>query len=147
MSSQLSHIDRTASEPRQNTFRKAVVSGIADVNFDTRLIRLALSDALSFLPGQWLDCYIAGIPRAGGFSITSTPAEAAMDEQDPGYLELAIKSSPTNPHATWFFAEKDDIIGKELHVRVGGSLTWPPQEAQIDRVDRLVMVAGGVGIK
>lgn len=29
-----------------------------------------------FLPGQWLDVYVPGVPKAGGFTITSTPSRA-----------------------------------------------------------------------
>lgn len=31
---------------------------------------------LTFLPGQWLDVHIPSIAQAGGFTITSTPADA-----------------------------------------------------------------------
>lgn len=33
-------------------------------------------ETFSFLPGQWLDVHIPSIPQAGGFTITSTPADA-----------------------------------------------------------------------
>jgi len=64
------------------------------------------------------------------------------------YLELAIQRSPRNPPAAWFWQPVDDILGRMLHVRVGGSFIWPPPLARRgEEVKRLVLVAGGVGIK
>lgn len=90
-----------------------------------------------------------GIPRAGGFTITSTPEDAqgsVAGHSDP-YLELAIQKSPRNPPAAWLWQPVDDILGEVLHVRVGGSFVWPPPYARRGaKVQRLVLVAGGVGI-
>jgi hypothetical protein len=106
-----------------------------------------------FLPGQWLDVYIPSITKPGGFSITSTPADACRanpflkgGEGCGGYLELAVLDSPQNPPAAWLWRPATEIIGKELQVRVGGSFTWPPSAVDISDVKRLILVAGGVGI-
>lgn len=32
-------------------------------------------------------------------------------------------------------------------IRVGGSFTWPPPHLDAQKIDRLVLIAGGVGIK
>lgn len=125
------------------------------------------------------------MPKAGGFTITSPPSKAlpssaatnAAKAQDsgarvgggktpaaaPGYLELAVQKSPTNPPAAWLWQEgkdnggssvisaasneaKEPILGRELQVRVGGSFVWPPPGINVRSLRRVVFVAGGVGI-
>lgn len=58
---------------------------------------------LSFLPGQWVDFFIPGLPVAGGFSFVSTPCQLEQE----GTFELAVKHS-THPPAAW------------MHEQVGG---------------------------
>lgn len=87
-----------------------------------------------------------GLPKAGGFTITSTPSEARPSTHLPPYLELAVQKS-SNPPAQWLWQPSDSILGTQLHVRVGGSFTWPPQHLNPGEINRLVLVAGGVGIK
>ncbi|KAK3065790.1 hypothetical protein LTR53_018035, partial [Teratosphaeriaceae sp. CCFEE 6253] len=99
-----------------------------------------------FLPGQWLDTFIPGISKAGGFTITSTPAEGRPTSHSPPYLELAVQRSK-NPPAQWLWKPRDEILGAQLVVRVGGSFVWPPPRLDDTKIDRLVFVAGGVGIK
>ncbi|TKA32357.1 hypothetical protein B0A50_01463 [Salinomyces thailandicus] len=98
-----------------------------------------------FSPGQWLDTFIPGLPKAGGFTITSTPSEARPSSQIPPFLELAVQNS-NNPPAKWFSRPQEEILGKQLVVRVGGSFTWPPPTLDAAKIDRLVLIAGGVGI-
>ncbi|KAF7526496.1 hypothetical protein G7054_g10758 [Neopestalotiopsis clavispora] len=117
-----SHLERTAAEPRDQ-----------------------------FLPGQWLDVFCPGIPRAGGFTITSPPSlTATTKSQQPGYLELAVQKSPGNPPAAWLWQDPpSSILGQVLQVRVGGSFVWPPPTLaadQLEAIRRVVLVAGGVGI-
>lgn len=50
-----------------------------------------------------------------------------------------------NPPARWFWRAEEDVLGKEIVVRVGGSFVWPPAHLDPSRIDRLVLVAGGVG--
>ncbi|KAK6211879.1 hypothetical protein LQW54_005580 [Pestalotiopsis sp. IQ-011] len=118
-----SHLERTAAEPRDQ-----------------------------FLPGQWLDVFVPGISRAGGFTITSPPSLALQSEQ-PGYLELAVQKSPGNPPAAWLWQDPPaSLLGSDLQVRVGGSFVWPPPglaaatTREVMGVRRIVLVAGGVGI-
>lgn len=127
-----------------------------------------------FLPGQWLDVYVPGVPKAGGFTITSTPSRArgrrtsalstesaavtAAGEEvgggggEPGayayaYLELAVQKSPENPPAAWLWQEEGTILDKELRVRVGGSFVWPPPGINVrSSLRKAVFVAGGVGV-
>ncbi|KAL2005643.1 hypothetical protein VTN00DRAFT_10136 [Thermoascus crustaceus] len=122
----------------------------------------------TFLPGQWLDVHIPSIPQAGGFTITSTPKDTeilptpgpsfqslpAKEDGHPPvnlqgrepYVELAVQKSPSNPPAAWLWRPKEEIIGKELSVRVGGSFVWPPSGIDIGDTRNVVFVAGGVGI-
>jgi hypothetical protein len=62
-------------------------------------------------------------------------------------VELAVQSSPGNPSAAWLWRPKEEIIGKELNIRVGGSFVWPPTGIRISDVKNVVFIAGGVGIK
>ena len=108
--------------------------------------RVDSSVASKFLPGQWLDVFIPGIPQAGGFTITSTPFQSRPTSHSKPYLELAVQRSK-NPPAKWLWQREDDIVGGELAVRVGGSFHWPPKSLDAAAIDRLVLIAGGVGIK
>lgn len=109
-----------------------------------------------FLPGQWVDTFLPTVRQAGGFTITSTPNEArptstrssSSSSHSPPYLELAVQKSK-NPPAQWLWRPIEDILGTQLAVRVGGSFTWPPPPGLLDTsaIERLVLVAGGVGIK
>lgn len=111
------------------------------------ILYLGLIDELvKFLPGNWLDVFIPGLNKAGGFTITSTPSEAKPTTHLPPSLELAVQQS-TNPPAQWLWQEPEVILGSELLVRVGGSFTWPPPQLDAAQIDRLVLIAGGVGIK
>ena len=109
-------------------------------------------DSVKFLPGQWLDTFIPGLSKAGGFTITSIPrdaepvAEDRSNEDGRPYLELAIQDSPSNPPAAWLWRPSDEILGARLVVRVGGSFVYPPLGVPAQLVKRLVIVAGGVGI-
>ncbi|MCJ1243110.1 hypothetical protein MMC30_000307 [Trapelia coarctata] len=196
--SALSHIERTAREPRQNALHQVVLSRIDQVNPKIRLLRLEIPDRgqITFLPGQWLDVHIPGLSKPGGFTITSTPREASPfphlqsspqpestikepsvqpkliqqfspqlkqpsaqvelpSQPEPfhapgassnGYLELAIQSSPQNPPAAWLWRPEKEILGEILLLRVGGSFVWPPPGVDVEEVNRVVLVAGGVGV-
>ncbi|KAF2172927.1 hypothetical protein M409DRAFT_49436 [Zasmidium cellare ATCC 36951] len=142
------HQDRTAQEPRDPSVHSVILANIREVNENIRLLRLNATDpnrAIKFLPGQWLDTFIPGLQKAGGFTITSTPGEARPSSHSPPYLELAVQNS-TNPPAKWLWRPSEEILGSELVVRVGGSFTWPPPHLDVHQIDRLVLIAGGVGI-
>ncbi|KAK4865255.1 hypothetical protein LT330_001878 [Penicillium expansum] len=169
------HELRTAAEPRQNRLHPVRLSHIEQVNPSVRLLQFALpqenndtnQQPFSFLPGQWLDVHIPSISQAGGFTITSTPADAQVlpppeaskdslagealepsseSQGRPPYVELAVQDSPGNPSAAWLWRPKEEILGKELNIRVGGSFIWPPTGVSINDVQNVVFVAGGVGI-
>lgn len=104
---------------------------------------------MQFLPGQWLDVYVPGVSKAGGYTITSPPSKArpSASSEDPGYVELAVQKSP-DPPAAWLWQDPDVITYAELRVRVGGSFVWPPPGVNIrgPPLRRAVFVAGGVGV-
>ncbi|KAB8079185.1 hypothetical protein BDV29DRAFT_165041 [Aspergillus leporis] len=178
------HKLRTAAEPRQNTLYNVRLSHIEEVNPTVRLLHLAIpsrvqtieeqdqndEEPFTFSPGQWLDVHIPSISDAGGFSITSTPADAEVlpcpqptaeslsveDEEiglppvDPRgrapFVELAVQKAPSNPASAWLWKPKGEILGKELCVRVGGGFVWPPSGVNLENVKNIVFIAGGVGI-
>lgn len=94
-----------------------------------------------FLPGQWLDVFVPGNSKPGGFTITSSPSKAQKkpiepasaapaDGNDEPYLELAVQKSPDNPPAQYLWRPTAEILHSELRVRVGGSFVWPPPGVQ-----------------
>ncbi|CAP97546.1 hypothetical protein E8E15_009377 [Penicillium rubens] len=172
----LPHELRTAAEPRQNRLYPVRLSHIEQVNPSVRLLQFALpsqenndnnQQPFSFLPGQWLDVHIPSLAQAGGFTITSTPADAEVlpspeastdslagealepsseSQGRPPYVELAVQDSPSNPSVAWLWRPREEILGRELNIRVGGSFVWPPTGISINDVKNVVFVAGGVGI-
>jgi ferredoxin-NADP reductase len=96
--------------------------------------------------------FVPSLPKAGGFTLTSTPSKALPstkkhDDHHP-FLELAVQRS-TNPPAAWLWQNRKTILGSELKVRVGGSFTWPPAGWSAERargIKKVIFVAGGVGI-
>ncbi|KAI5205563.1 hypothetical protein AUEXF2481DRAFT_389924 [Aureobasidium subglaciale EXF-2481] len=147
--SSISHEERTAQEPREARLEPVIVSRIDAVNDTVRLIRLSAmkpDHKLKFLPGQWLDVFIPSLSKAGGFTITSIPSDQGQPTpQRPAYFELAIQKS-TNPPAQWLWKPESEILDEQIIVRTGGSFVWPPPGINIDEIEQVVLVAGGVGI-
>lgn len=111
----------------------------------SKLINLIV---VKFLPGQWLDVHIPGLDKAGGFTVTSTPDDVlTSSESEQPYIELAIQRSPRNPAAAWLWRPEEEILGRDLNVRFGGSFTWPPPNLDLSAIKKVVLIAGGVGIK
>lgn len=42
---------------------------------------------------------------------------------------------------------QEKIRNTELQIRVGGSFVWPPPGVDTNQIRKVVLVAGGVGIK
>ncbi|KAF1730928.1 Oxidoreductase NAD-binding domain-containing protein 1 [Beauveria bassiana] len=164
----LRHLDRTRQEPREKNLLPVKIVGVRKVNQKIRLLRLGLQEGpssvsirsdtrrlrriyimklsqyyLKFLAGQWLDVFIPGDPRPGGFTIASAPS-AATQAAEP-HFELAVQEAPENPAAVWLWRPENDILGQDLTVRIGGSFICPPKEG-LGGIQRIVLVAGGVGI-
>ncbi|KAI0491257.1 hypothetical protein F4859DRAFT_460887 [Xylaria cf. heliscus] len=171
MTSKPDHLERTATEPRDESLHTVLLQHIDEINETTRIFRLGIpqdSPPVRFLPGQWLDVYVPGVEKAGGFTITSTPRDARLphsssthdpaadgtpDDRTPAtlrggpYLELAVQKSPENPPAAWLWrSPADAILGSELRVRVGGGFVFPPPGINVRLLRRVVFVAGGVGV-
>ena len=91
--------------------------------------------------------FVPGLAKPGGFTITSTPRDAEQHSSRDGYVELAVQESPKNPPAAWLWRPSAEILGASLRIRVGGSFVWPPPGMHAEELKRLVLVAGGVGIK
>jgi ferredoxin-NADP reductase len=143
----LSHVERTAAQPRDNSTHRVILKRVDQINSDIRLLRLssvAGEKGFAFLPGQWLDVHVPTVLKAGGFTLTSPPSLLSPTNADP-YFELAIQRSPSNPPAAWLWRPEKEILGSELQVRVGGSFVWPPKFYG-NEIKRVVFVAGGVGI-
>ena len=84
------------------------------------------------------------VSQAGGFTITSTP----KDEEGPhGVIEIAVQAAPQNRVAAWLWKPLSNLLGQSLSLRVGGSFVWPPPNTDTASIQRLILVAGGVGIK
>lgn len=98
--------------------------------------------SFTFKPGQWIDTYVPHLPKPGGFSFVSTP-KAFLEN---GLASLAIQNTE-NPPSKWLW--QDNIIGKFVMIRVGGSFTFPPSppSPSLHDLDYVQFVAGGVGIK
>ena len=101
--------------------------------------------------------HLPGVEKAGGFTITSTPRDAATpvahDAADKDFsgpcFELAIGKATSNPAAAWLWRDESEIVGQTLQVRVGGRFNWPPGGEFFigDTWEQVVMVAAGMGIK
>ncbi|KAG8159249.1 hypothetical protein KVR01_010910 [Diaporthe batatas] len=162
------HSERTAAEPRDPSLHTVILKQIDEVNPSIRTFRLSIPPSvgsIKFLPGQWLDVFVPGISKPGGFTITSAPSKASSAAAPTGqgtapsasptpppdapgepYLELAVQKSPDNPPAQYLWRPAGEIISSELRVRVGGSFVWPPPGIQPMTLRKIVFVAGGVGI-
>ncbi|ROW02680.1 hypothetical protein VSDG_01644 [Cytospora chrysosperma] len=168
------HAERTADQPRDHSLNNVILKQIDEVGRSVRLFRLEIPrtvGSIKFLPGQWLDVFVPGIDRPGGFTITSPPSKAQKpagpsdaatgaradrddttpttsgDDAEPApYLELAVKESPDNAVAQWLWRPVGEILSSELKVRVGGSFVWPPPGVLPMTLRKIVFVAGGVGI-
>ncbi|KAJ4156788.1 hypothetical protein NW754_008429 [Fusarium falciforme] len=138
------HLERTAQEPRDESLLPAKLSKIEQVNERIRSFHLLLPRPVKFSAGQWLDTYVPGVDKPGGFTITSRPSNASS--ADEPYFDLAVQASPENPPAAWLWQPPSEILGSTLQVRVGGSFVFPPQDVSMGGIRRVVFVAGGVGI-
>jgi hypothetical protein len=65
-----------------------------------------------FRAGQWVDFFIPGVEKVGGFSMWSPPSK--LDKESK--LDLAIKAS-TWPPANWVHTQAK--IGSKLSIKIG----------------------------
>ncbi|TEA09977.1 Oxidoreductase NAD-binding domain-containing protein 1 [Colletotrichum sidae] len=139
-----SHMERTANEPRNAQMHVVTLGSSRQVNDNIKVFRSRIPDgsSIEFLPGQWLDTFVPGVAKPGGFTITSTPSKARLLTSP--YIELAVQNSPSNPPAAWLW--NSTSFGAHLLVRVGGAFVWPAPGIDLVSLRRVVLVAGGVGI-
>ncbi|XP_061110636.1 oxidoreductase NAD-binding domain-containing protein 1 isoform X2 [Conger conger] len=132
------HLERTANNYRQMAVFPAKVCGMMNESDSVRRLRLSIPHPdFSFKAGQWVDFFIPGQEKVGGFSICSSPALLRRE----GVIELAVKYT-THPPAHWI--HHSCRLDSEVEVRVGGDFFFDPSPGG-GAVD-LLLVAGGVGI-
>ncbi|XP_026156415.1 oxidoreductase NAD-binding domain-containing protein 1 [Mastacembelus armatus] len=134
---QVDHLERTASNYRQNAVYPAQVCGITTESETVKRLRIAAHPDFSFKAGQWVDFFIPGVEKVGGFSMCSSPGLL----QREGVVELAIKYTK-HPPAHWVHTAC--TVGCRVAMRVGGDFFFDPSPSD-PSVD-LLLVAGGVGI-
>lgn len=133
----LKHLQRTKLAFRAMEPFPARVAQISNLSPTTKKISLAVSKALSFHAGQWIDFIIPGEPVVGGYSICSTPQQLARE----GTLDIVVKRSP-HPPAVWVHEKcHPDAV---VQVRVGGDVHLHASMLAPDSA--LLFVAGGIGI-
>ncbi|XP_029919985.1 oxidoreductase NAD-binding domain-containing protein 1 isoform X2 [Myripristis murdjan] len=134
---QMDHLERTANNYRQNDLYPAQVCGIINESETVKRLRLAVHPDFNFKAGQWVDFFIPGLEKVGGFSMCSSPGLL----QREGVIELAVKYSK-HPPAHWVHTMC--TVGSRVAMRVGGNFFFDPLPSD-PSVD-LLLVAGGVGI-
>ncbi len=100
-----------------------------------KTLTLKLEDpAFTFMPGQWVDCYVEidGRQEVAGYSLTSSPLTR-------GTIDLAVKREGDN-RVTRYVHEKAGV-GDRLEVELDGDFYY-----ERDMADSLVLIAGGIGI-
>ncbi|KAG7245084.1 hypothetical protein INR49_023650 [Caranx melampygus] len=134
---QMDHLERTANNSRQNALYPAQVCGIINESETVKRLRIAVHPDFSFKAGQWVDFFIPGVEKVGGFSMCSSPGLL----QREGVIELAVKYTK-HPPAHWVHTMC--TVGSQVAMRVGGDFFFDPLPSD-PSVD-LLLVAGGVGI-
>ncbi|XP_070840784.1 oxidoreductase NAD-binding domain-containing protein 1 [Chaetodon trifascialis] len=134
---QMDHLERTASNSRQDAVYPAQVRGIMNESETVKRLRVSVHPDFSFKAGQWVDFFIPGVEKVAGFSMCSCPALL----QREGVIELAVKYSE-HPSAHW--VHTTCTVGSQVAMRVGGDFFFDPSPS--DPPVDLLLVAGGVGI-
>ncbi|XP_050564406.1 oxidoreductase NAD-binding domain-containing protein 1 isoform X5 [Cygnus atratus] len=109
----MDHLERTASNFRQEVISQAKVCGITNESETVKRLRLAIANKdFTFKAGQWVDFFIPGVSVVGGFSMCSSPGLLERE----GILELAVKYA-AHPPAHWIHTEC--TLDSEVALRVG----------------------------
>lgn len=143
------HLQLTSSQTREPKIVNAEIAHIENLSptikgFTLQTLSKDESEA-TFKAGQWVDFFIPGLEKVGGYSMCSEPTRL----QKLGQLDLAIKFS-TWPPAYWLHTQAK--IGSKVAFRVGGEFHYPNKtiEAALKNNDDsshdILLVAGGVGI-
>jgi len=138
MNQRLDHVELTRLQSRDPEVAAARVVSVDNLSPSIKGLTLKCDCEQSFKPGQWVDFFIPGIEKVGGFSMCSDPAKLANEK----LIDLAVKYS-TWPPAHWVHTKCS--VGDEIAIRFGGDFHYPP--ATVLRNDHsIVLIAGGVGI-
>ncbi|CAH1789140.1 unnamed protein product [Owenia fusiformis] len=131
------HLSRTSENTRENVMSQAIVSSVQDVSQTVKLLSLKLiNPRVKFKAGQWVDFFIPGLEKVGGYSMCSSPTKLIKD----GTLDLAVKYSE-HPPAKWVHTQCK--MDTKVAVRVGGDFHFDPLSSPSTD---LLLIAGGVGI-
>lgn len=132
------HLDLTAGQFRDPGAVGAKVVAMSDLSPSVKSLTLRMdTHGTTFEAGQWLDFFIPGEEKVGGFSMYSAPSELQANNT----LKLAIKAS-TWPPAHWVTTQCK--TGDDVQIRVGGDFLYPSDG--FSEPHSLLLVAGGVGI-
>ncbi|KAG7275214.1 hypothetical protein CRUP_013002 [Coryphaenoides rupestris] len=134
---QMDHLEKTAKDYRQDAVYPAQVCGIIQESETVKRLRVSVHPDFNFKAGQWVDLFIPGVEKVGGFSMCSCPGLL----QSEGVIELAVKNAQ-HPPAHWIHTTC--TVGSRVDMRVGGNFFFDPRPA--DPPADLLLVAGGVGI-
>jgi len=141
MSHKKEHLELTADQYRDPGASAAQVVSITQLSDTVKGLTLQLAKnqetELKFHAGQWLDFFIPGEEKVGGFSMCSCPSDLSMK----GTMDLAVKFSTWAP-AHWVHTQCR--VGDWITFRFGGDFYYP--SSGIDGEHSLLLVAGGVGI-
>lgn len=128
---------RTANEPREECVSHARIVAVREETPTVRELELEVADpAFTFRAGNWVDFFIEGCPKVGGYSMCSLPSDLPT-------LRLAVKNSK-HPPAAWCHSEAA-APGAGVQLKAGGQFCWDPA-ADGGLASRLLLVAGGIGI-
>uniref|UniRef100_A0A674EBB9 Oxidoreductase NAD-binding domain containing 1 n=1 Tax=Salmo trutta TaxID=8032 RepID=A0A674EBB9_SALTR len=95
---QMGHLERTASNYRQDRVYLARVCGIMDESETVKRLQLAVHPDFTFRAGQWVDFFIPGMEKVGGFSDSLCSSPGLLQRE--GVIELAVKYTQHTP-AHW----------------------------------------------
>lgn len=131
------HLTRTATEPRRDLIADARIVEVREETPTVREITLDVATAgFNFQAGNWVDFFIDGVSKVGGYSMCSVPSELPR-------LRLAVKRSK-HPPAAWCHSEAAQP-GAVVQVKAGGQFSWSHAVEGVG-TSHLLLVAGGIGI-
>lgn len=132
-----SHLERTAGQFRAPGAAAAKVIEVSSLSPTVKKLVLKPDPGVTFAAGQWVDFFIPGVERVGGFSMSSAPSQL----EEEGTLDLAVKASFAAP-AHWVHTACK--VGDTVGLRVGGNFFHPTPGLSFPH--SILLVAGGVGI-
>ena len=132
-----SHLERTAGQFRAPGAAAAEVIEVSSLSPTVKKVVLRPEPGVSFAAGQWVDFFIPGLERVGGFSMSSAPSQL----EEEGTMDLAVKASLAAP-AHWVHTTCK--VGDTVGLRVGGNFFHPSPGLPFPH--NILLVAGGVGI-